>query len=110
MSMNHLINKANPFWAMYAAVLVAWTAPPAALAQQQEQMQGLAQASASLASNEATESGGSSGAGREEVSRTARSAMASDEPAELSMEKGADARVAPSADAPLASEQSAAGN
>ena len=106
MSMNHLINKANPFWAMYAAVLVAWTAPLAALAQQHE----LAQASASLASNDAAESSGSSGAGREEASRTARSAMASDEPAEPSMEKRVDARFDPSADAPLASEQSAEGN
>ena len=106
MSMNHLINKANPFWAMYAAVLVAWTAPLAALAQQHE----LAQASASLASNDAAESSGSSGAGREEASRTTRSAMASDEPAEPSMEKRVDARFDPSADAPLASEQSAEGN
>ena len=110
MSMNHLINKANPFWAVYAAVLVAWTAPPAALAQPQEQMPEQAQTSASLASNEAAESSGSSGAGREEASRTAHSAMASDEPAEPSMEKGADARLEPAVDAPLASEQSAAGN
>ena len=108
MSMNHLINKANPFWAMYAAVSVAWTAPPAAFAQQQEQMQ--AQASASLASNDAAESSSYGGAGREETTRTTRSAMASDEPAEPSMEKGADARLEPAVDAPLASEQSAAGN
>ena len=106
MSMNHLINKANPFWAMYAAVLVAWTAPPAAVAQQHE----LAQTSASLASNDAAESSGSSGAGREEASRTTRSAMASDEPAEPSMEKRVDARLEPAVDAPLASEQSAEGN
>ena len=110
MSMNHLINKANPFWAMYAAVSVAWTAPPAALAQQQEQMQVQAQASASLASNDAAESSSYGGAGREETARTTRSAMASDEPAEPSMEKGADARLEPAVDAPLASEQSAAGN